>query len=305
MATHANERQAAESVPIGTDSARPHWRPNFAWIGLTPFFAYAAVFLLLPTAGVLVNAFRNDVGSFTWTNIHNLTSPEYAGAFRTSIEVSLASAIIGGALGALTAYAAITGPGARIIRPLLATFSGVAANFAGVPLAFAFIATLGTTGLVTRILVDTFGIDLYASGFSLFSFWGVVLAYVYFQIPLMFLVIAPAIDGLRREWREAAESLGASGTQYWRRVGGPVLLPSFLGAMVLLFGNAFSAYATAAALTSGGVNLVPLVIGNQLSGNVSSNPHQAQALALGMILIIAVTMVPYALLTRRANRWRP
>src|SRR6185295_5751705 len=139
------------------------------------------------------------------------------------------------------------------IRSAFGTFSGVAANFAGIPLAFAFIATLGTIGVVTQFFNDRLGIDLYGRGvdFNLFTKTGVEIVYLYFQIPLMILVIAPAIDGLRREWREAASSLGASGLQFWRYVGVPVLMPSILGATILLFGNSFAAYATAYSLTSG------------------------------------------------------
>jgi putative spermidine/putrescine transport system permease protein len=201
------------------------------------------------------------------------------------------------------AYAALARGAPRVIRPVLTTFSGVAANFGGVPLAFAFIATLGTVGAATRVLNDL-GIDLYGRGFTLFGFWGLVVTYLYFQIPLMILVIAPAIDGLRAEWREAAANLGASSTQYWRHVGLPILLPSFLGAMVLLFGGSFAAYATAYALTSGHVALTPLQIGELLGGNVLSDPHQGYALAVGMIVVIAVAMTIYFFLDRRASRWR-
>jgi putative spermidine/putrescine transport system permease protein len=206
-------------------------------------------------------------------------------------------------LGLLIAYAALSPGMPRPVRAVLTTFSGVAANFAGIPLAFAFVATLGTLGIVTRFMRDNLGFNPYDHGFSLFTFWGVVITYLYFQIPLMILVIAPAIDGLRKEWREAAANLGASGFQYWRHVGLPVLLPSILGATILLFGNAFAAYATAYALTGGAVNLVPLIIGQQIGGDVLSNPHQGQALAFGMIVVIAVSMVGYALLQRRASRW--
>jgi putative spermidine/putrescine transport system permease protein len=191
----------------------------------------------------------------------------------------------------------------RWIRSTLTTFSGVAANFAGVPLAFAFIATLGTLGIVTKYLNDHFGYNLYQHGFTLFNFTGVSVVYMYFQIPLMILVIAPALDGLKPEWREAASNLGGGSYHYWRYVGIPVLMPSFLGALILLFGNAFSAYATAYALTGGSVNLVPLLIGQNIGGDVLSNPHLSQALALGMIVVIAVSMVLYALLQRRASRW--
>lgn len=279
------------------------WTPALPLLGLIPFVGYCVAFLLLPASLVLVNAFRDGRGDWTTGNVRRLFDDEYLVAYRTSLEVSGASAFVGAALGTVMAYAAVVSGTPRWIRPVLTTFSGVAANFAGVPLAFAFIATLGTTGLVTRFLADHIGIDLYDKGFTLFGFWGVVLAYVYFQVPLMVLVIAPAIDGLKAEWREAAESLGSGAVDYWWRVGRPILTPSILGAFVLLFGNAFSAYATAAALTSGGVPLVPLEIGNLVSGNVLSDPHQAQALALGMVAITALTMVAYALLVRRAARW--
>jgi putative spermidine/putrescine transport system permease protein len=191
------------------------------------------------------------------------------------------------------------------VRSTLTTFSGVAANFAGIPLAFAFIATLGVIGIVTQFFHDQLGIDLYGTtvGFSLFSKTGVEIVYLYFQIPLMVLVIAPAIDGLRREWREAASSLGASSLQFWRHVGVPILMPSLLSAVVLLFGNSFSAYATAYALTGGGVNLAPVNIGYYLSGNVLDNPHIGQALAFGMFVVLGAMMLVYWPLQRLSSRW--
>jgi putative spermidine/putrescine transport system permease protein len=227
----------------------------------------------------------------------------YRAAYITSIKVSVYTAVIGGLLGLLVAYAAISPKAPRFIRPLMTTFSGVAANFGGVPLAFAFIATLGTVGAATRAL-DKIGIDLYGHGFTLFGFWGIVVTYLYFQIPLMILIIAPAIDGLREEWREAASNLGATSRQYWLRIGLPILLPSILGSMVLLFGGAFAAYATAYSLTSGHIELTPLQIGELIGGNVLSDPHQGYALAVGMILVVSVAMSIYFLLDRRASRWR-
>jgi putative spermidine/putrescine transport system permease protein len=261
-------------------------------------------FLLAPAAVVLVGAFKTDSGHFTFANISTvLHTPEYRNAFRTSIELSLVTAVAGGALGLLMAYAAIRSGTPRWIRPLLTTFSGVAANFAGVPLAFAFIATIGNLGIVTKFLIDHLGINIYQHGFNLFSFTGVAIVYLYFQIPLMILVIAPAIDGLRVEWREASSNLGASSFQYWRHIGFPVLLPSVLGATILLFGNSFAAYATASQLTGGVVGLVPIIIGQNIGGDVLSNPQLSQALAFGMIVVIAVSMVLYALVQRRAAKW--
>jgi putative spermidine/putrescine transport system permease protein len=152
-------------------------------------------------------------------------------------------------------------------------------------------------------MTNQLGYNPYDRGFSLFTRTGIELVYLYFQVPLMILVIAPAIDGLRREWREAASSLGASSFQFWRHVGGPILLPSLLSAVVLLFGNAFAAYATAYGLTGGSVGLVPIVIGFFLSGDVLDNPHLAQALAFGMFVVLGLMMLVYVPLQRVSSRW--
>ena len=257
----------------------------------------------MPAGALLIGAFRTQDGQFTTEFVRDVFRGASLDAYRTSIEISLLTAVLGGALGFLIAYAALAPGAPRFIRPVLMTFSGVAANFGGVPLAFAFISTLGTVGLATRAL-DKLGLDIYGHGFTLFGFWGLVVTYLYFQIPLMILVIAPAIDGLKHEWREAASNLGASAPQYWRYVGLPVLLPSILGSMVLLFGGSFAAYATAYALTSGHIALVPLQIGELINGNVLSDPHAAYALAFGMVIVIAVAMIIYFVLDRRASRWR-
>ena len=266
-----------------------------------PFFAYAFAFLFLPAGQVLVGAFKSQHGGWTFRNIENLFHQPYVGAFQNSIELSAVTALIGGAGGLLIAYAAIREGTPRWIRSGLTTFSGVAANFGGIPLAFAFIATLGAIGIVTRFFQNQLHYNIYQHGFSLFTKTGVEIVYLYFQLPLMILVIAPAIDGLKREWREAAANLGSRPLQFWRFVGIPVLMPSILGAMILLFGNAFAAYATAYSL--GYRNLITIFIGAYYSGNVLSDPHFGQAMALGMFFVLAVMMVVYIPLQRRAARW--
>ena len=217
--------------------------------------------------------------------------------------VSADSALVGLVAGLAIAHAVLRPAAPRALRTLATSFAAVAANFAGVPLAFAFIATLGTLGLLTTALKGA-GIDLYGAGFSLYSLSGLTIVYAYFQVPLMLIVILPALEGLRREWREAASNLGASSWQYWRHVGLPVLLPSLLAAFVLLFGNAFSAYATPYALTSGNIGLVPIEISNLLSGNVTLAPQVGAALAAGMVAVMAVVLGLYWLANRRAARWR-
>jgi putative spermidine/putrescine transport system permease protein len=261
------------------------------------------MFLFLPAGNVMLGAFNGKHGGWTLSNVRLLFDHPYIDSYKTSIEVSGVTALIGGAVGLAIAYAALHERTPRWVRSALTTFSGVAANFGGIPLAFAFIATLGSIGIVTAFLRDHLGFNIYLHGFNLFSKTGVEIVYLYFQLPLMILVIAPAIDGLRREWREAASNLGASSLQFWRYVGLPVLMPSILGAIILLFGNAFAAYATAYGLTSGAVNLVPIQIGAYYSGNVLDNPHIAQAMAFGMFVVLAVMMMIYIPLQRRAARW--
>jgi putative spermidine/putrescine transport system permease protein len=273
-------------------------------LGIVPFGAYVVLGLLLPTIAIAVGAFQNsDTGGFTLSNIDVASHGIYLTGFKTSIELSVLSAIIPGIAGFLIAYAIFTARRGAILRRIAITASGVFANFGGVPLAFLFIASLGTTGVVTAWLNDL-GINIYAGKFSLFTLTGVLLAYMYFQIPLMVLIILPALEGLRPAWREAAHNLGASSWHYWRYVGGPVLFPSFLGCVMLLFGSAFSAYATANALTAGALPLTSIQIGSFLNGNViAGQENVGKALGLGMVLIIAVVMIIYTLLQRRAARW--
>jgi putative spermidine/putrescine transport system permease protein len=293
------ENNAKRDAP----KARPApsaWRN---WLGVLPFFLFAFLFIFLPSVSLLMGAFQDTQGGFTLANFGGLFEASILSSYWVTIRISLVTAVGGGVLGFLMAYAVTLGGLPRWMRSALSTFSGVASNFAGVPLAFAFIATLGRTGMVTVFLKLFLGLDLYDQGFSLYSFWGLTLTYMYFQFPLMVLVITPALDGLRREWREAAENLGATPFQYWRDVAFPILMPSILGAMILLFGNAFGAYATALSLTGGFINLVTIVIGSQIKGDVLHNPGLGYALAMGMVFVMAVTMTAYYFLRRRSERW--
>jgi putative spermidine/putrescine transport system permease protein len=284
--------------------ARPGSRRSWGWIGLVPFLVFTTAFLLLPMAFLVAGSFRDNAGQATLANYAELTTPSNINLFASTIEISLVSALAGGILGLLLAYAVIAGGLPAPLRDVVMTFSGVASNFAGVPLALAFIFTLGNNGLMTKLIADTFGITLRQIGFNIYTKFGVELVYVYFQLPLMVLIIAPAIDGLRREWREAAENMGASSSQYWRMVALPILLPSILGAMILLFANAFGAFATAYQLTGGVIPIVAVQIGAQISGDVLQNQGLGYALAMGMVVVIGVAILLYVVLQRRAERWR-
>ena len=274
------------------------------WVGVTPFFLFAILFMVLPSLYLVQGSFINQQGQFTFQNYLDLfTTPLIINAYKLSIQVSAVTAIGGGIFGFLLAYAITVGGLPRALRSALITFSGVASNFAGVPLAFAFIATLGRRGFLTLLLKDNFGIDLYQAGFDLYSFAGLSAIYMFFQFPLMVLIMVPALDGLKREWREAAENLGATYLQYWTRIALPVLLPSILGAMILLFGNAFGAYATAYALTGGRLPIVTIQIGAQIRGDVLHNPGLGYAMAMGMVIIMAISLAGYSWLQKVSERW--
>ena len=302
MSTPSGTASPAPLLPPGGKAARR--AQNWNWLGILPFFAFALLFLILPTSYLMVGAFQNPAGDFTLANIRDLFEPNVLSAYWISVRISAASAIGGGLLGFLLAWAAVQGKLPAWIRPTLMTFSGVASNFAGVPLAFAFLATLGRVGLVTVLLKQFFGFDIYSTGFSVLSFAGLTLTYLYFQIPLMVLIVTPALEGLKREWREACDCLGGTAYHYWRYVALPVLWPSILGATLLLFANAFGAVATAYALTGSSLNIVPILLFAQIRGDVLHNPNLGYALALGMIVITGVSNAGYMWLRGKSDKGR-
>jgi putative spermidine/putrescine transport system permease protein len=281
----------------------PRRRINLDWLGLVPFFLFAFMFLILPTLFLVFGSFKDADGNWTLQNYQDLLTPDIVRTYTNSIEISAITAILGALFGFLLAYAVILGGLPRPLRSVVMTFAGVASNFAGVPLAFAFVFTIGRVGLVTVILRDVFGINIYADGFSIYSKVGLELVYLYFQLPLMVLIIAPAIDGLKKEWREAAENMGATPIQYWRLVALPILTPSILGATILLFANAFGAQATAYALTGGSIDIVTIAISRQIRGDVLFNEGLGYALAMGMVVIMSISIGLYTILQRRSERW--
>jgi putative spermidine/putrescine transport system permease protein len=276
-------------------------RGAMRWLGVLPFGAYVALGLGAPTIAIAIAAFQDsNTNAATLSNMDAAVHGTYFTGLQNSLELSLICAIVPGIFGLLIAYAIFTAKRGNVLRRVAITASGVFANFGGVPLAFLFIASLSTTGVVTGWIAS---IHIWNPS-SLYDVRGIFLAYLYFQVPLMVLIILPALEGLRPAWREAAQNMGAGAWQYWRYVGGPVLFPSFLGCLLLLFGSAFSAYATAEALTGGTVALTSIQIGALLNGNViAGQENLGYALGLIMIVVIAIVMILYTIVQRRAARW--
>lgn len=275
-----------------------------SWLGLVPFLLFCLLFEVLPAVVIIQGSFLNDSGAFTTANYQHVFSQiSNLHAFQTSIAISLVTALIGAVVGFLAAYG-VYNLRTSWLRNFLIGFSSIAANFAGVPLAFAFVATLGVTGFVTVLLHNWLHVSLYDLGFSIYNFWGLVIVYVYFQLPLMILVTVPALSALRPEWREAATNLGASGFIYWWRVALPILMPSLIAGTMLLFANSFGAFATAFALAQGNINLVPILISFVVAGNVGMDVGLGNALAVGMIVVLLIVVSLYTAMLRRVSVWQ-
>jgi putative spermidine/putrescine transport system permease protein len=292
----------AAPAAAAAGATAPARRRSAGWLAVAPLLVFVAISFGAPAIAMLNGAFTakdpaSGATSYTTANLTASLQGAYLTALWGSVKLSGVSAVIGAVLGLLLAQAVVTSR-FRALREAVLTASGVLANFGGVPLAFAFVATLGNSGVLTRHL------GLADHGWSLYSFWGLVIVYLYFLIPLMVLTVTPALEGLRVQWREAAQNNGATNGQYWRHVALPVLAPSLLGGLVLLFGSAFAAYATAAAMVGSSVPLVTLQIADAISGNVLvGQENVALALSLDMVVVAGLVMAVYLPLQRRSARW--
>ena len=276
-------------------------RPSTEALALVPFLTFIGVFLVWPMAVVVARALTPG-GGFGLGGLVRAVSGPYRSAFENSLVLAGTTAVLGGLIGLALALTVrgLTRP--AWLRPTIDAWSSVASQLGGVPLAFAFVAAIGTQGVVTKAL-GAVGIDLVGAGFSLSTLAGMAIVYLYFQVPLMFLVVMPAVAGLRTTWREAASLMGAGPVRYWATVAGPLLAPSVLGGMLLLFINAFSAYATAYVLSSSG-QLVPLQIRFVLQGNVITGEQDlGYALVAWTVALLAGGLVLINLLQRRTARW--
>jgi len=294
--------------PLTEPASSPRRRASrglVTYLGLTPFALYVLVFLFIPTILAVTTGFFTEDGAFTLTNIAGLLDPLVLNTFAASFWVSAVTAVVGAVVGALVCYALLGTRADGALRSVIDSVASVLAQFGGVMLAFAFIAAIGLQSLLTLWLKNTVGFDIYANGTWLYQPAGLLVVYTYFQVPLMVITFLPALEGLKRQWAEANATLGGTRLTYWTRIAFPVLAPSFFGSLLLLFANAFSSYATAAALVSQGSPIVPLQIRAALvSETVLGRENMAGALALGMVVVMVVVMWGYSVLQSRASRWQ-
>jgi len=272
------------------------------WLGFLPFLLFCLVFEVVPIIFLLRGSFiEKTTHQFTLQHYLDLQRPLYVNSFVNSIKISGLTAFIGVIAGTFIGYAIYRWPSERV-RDALISLSDVTTNFAGAPLAFAFVVILGMNGVITQFVLQYLDYKLYPK-FSIYSFSGLSLAYVYFQLPLMVLLILPAFAAIKKEWQESAQSLGADTLHFWSRVGIPVLLPSLISGLTLLFANAFGAYATAYTLVEAKLSLVTLQIGYMIAGEVRQDQGVGMAMAMLSLVIMGLSIAIYQVTTLRARRW--
>ncbi|HEY0258557.1 MAG TPA: ABC transporter permease [Lacisediminihabitans sp.] len=302
---------AAQAVPATTTrgaGVTPR-RRSVVWVGLLPFAAYVLLFLAIPAVLAVGSGFFDNAGHFTFANLAAFADPSILQEFFASIWISLLTAVVGAVVGAVICFALLGTRPDGFLRTTIDSASSVLAQFGGVMLAFAFIATIGVNGFITQWLISLGWIDNPLTNFGndgplIYQVAGLTVVYMYFQIPLMVLTFMPAMEGLKTTWAEASATLGGTRYTYWTRIGMPILAPAFFGSLILLFANSFSSYATAAALISRPV-IIPTAIKQQLtSETVVGVANVAGVLALGMVVVMIVLMSAYAALQRRASRWQ-
>jgi putative spermidine/putrescine transport system permease protein len=273
-----------------------------AWLGLLPFFLFGFAFEIIPIVRLVRSSFVHPELGLTLQNYQRIMTPVVIQSFKNSLRLSSLTAFLGMVLGTLVAYAIIHTQN-KVVREAITALSDVTTNFGGAPLAFAFIITLGSTGIITLSFSKFLGISLYPT-FRIYSISGITIAYLYFQIPLMVLIMIPSLLGLKKEGLEAAENLGASELEYWRYVALPILAPSLIGGFILLFANSFGAYATAWTLTGPEISLVPIQIAALIRGEVQLDPAAADALSTLSLLVMGICVTSYQLSIRRARRYQ-
>ena len=269
-------------------------------LAFAPFLIFCAMFELIPVVALLLGSVGGvERLSFEWI-AKVFTNPTFQRSIWNSLSLSVVSSIGGAIIGTAIGYA-ITRTRRPRVRRALTALATVSSNAGGISLGFAFITILGAAGMIT-ILLRTFGIDL-LSFFSIYSVIGLMVVYLYFQVPLMIILMLPAFGGLRRDWSEASDSLGGDGRDFWRRIGIPVLMPSIVAGTVLLFVSSMGAYATAQALIGSRINLMTIQISILRRGEILYQPAQADAMAVVLLLIVAGSVLAYHLIQRRAQRW--
>jgi len=271
---------------------------------LLPFMVIVFLYEILPLVMMIFSSFKSETDSsilFTLENyITAFTKLSYQKAIINSLKITLISTVIGIVIGFLGAQSAQSSHGK--LKNVFLTVLNMTSNFAGVPLAFAYMIILGNSGVIL-LIARTYGLETIAN-FDLYTSTGLILMYVYFQIPLSTLLMIPAFNGIREEWKEANKLLGGGALHFWTRVGIPILMPSIFGTISVLFANALAAYATAYALLMNNYSLLPVNITGMFTGDMTTRPHLGAALSVVMMLLMLAAIVINNYIIRKTTKWK-
>ena len=256
-------------------------------LALVPFLIVAMLYEIVPLITVIVKNYQSVFSKLL-----------YQKAIINSIKISLTSAVAGIIIAFLGARAAHQHQGK--LNHVFMTVLNMVSNFAGIPLAFAYMILLGNAGLVVNIGKEL-GINA-LSTYNLYTMNGMSLIYIYFQIPLSTLLLIPAFDGVQKQWKEACTLLGGTPGIFWRKVGIPVLMPSILGTFSVLFANALAAYATIYALMMDNIALLPVQIAGCFTGEVKIRAGLGGALSVVMMAIMVIMILITNGLSRRFQK---
>ncbi|WP_373332841.1 MULTISPECIES: ABC transporter permease [Vibrio] len=283
----------SELDEVKAESNKPKFSRFKPALCLSPFAIFFYLFQIAPMLWVIVNSFKVD-DEWSLDNYGQIIdSPFIQQGFSHSASISFWSSLVGLVIATLLVNSLRRIPGR--LRSAVVAFTNMTSNFAGVPLAFAFIIILGANGAVTLLLKQWGVID----DFNIYSQWGLLLIYIYFQIPLAALLLYPAFDALDDDWQSAAALLGASHWQYWRNVAIPVLAPALLGTFIILIANAMGAYASVYALTGGNYNMITIRIASLVAGDLFLEPNLAAAISVVLIVLLAcITAINQWLIAR-------
>ena len=265
-------------------------------IPVIPFLVLAAMYLIFPAIGIIAQGFQSpSTGAFSLENYKTIFSKIiYIRTIQNSLSLSFISTILGLLISFLAALA-LTSVSKRT-ESLVMSILSMTSNFAGLPLAFAFILVVGNTGVI-RQLFETANL-IWLDGFNLYSTDGVMLIFIYFQIPLGTLLLVPSFQAIRKEWKEAAALMHANSFQFWMRVGLPMLLPGLMGTFGMLFANALTAYATVYVLMSNNFPLMAIKITTLFTGDAVAQEELGSALAILMIIFMLAVIGLCNLATR-------
>lgn len=273
-------------------------------LALLPFFVVVLLFELLPLAMLVIDSFGSDADKAVLFTLENYTkifsTLSYKTAIKNSLIITAVSTIIGIIVAFLGAQAAHNSRGK--FRSVFMTVLNMTSNFAGVPLAFAYMIIIGNSGVLKQA-ANIYGIE-FIQNFDLYSSSGLILMYIYFQIPLSTLLLIPAFNGIRNEWREANLLLGGRESTFWFKVGIPVLVPSLFGTISVLFANALCAYATAYALLMNNFSLLPVNISAAFTGDIKSQPSLGAALSVVMIILMCAVLLLDNYIVKKTTQWK-